>query len=86
MLVFSITDGLCYIEYSEKEFENYKKSLFGRLGRSSSEAKIHVHVPVGDMVKIREWLVSICLSTADGEPPRNIESAYLDGDLLFSNR
>ena len=55
VLVFSFTDCLCYIEYSEKEFETYKKSLFGRLDRSSSEAKIHVHVPVGELVKIREW-------------------------------
>jgi hypothetical protein len=59
VLVFSFTDCLCYIEYSEKKFENYKKSLFGRLDRSSSEAKIHVLVPVGDLVKIREWLVNI---------------------------
>ena len=64
VLVFSFTDSLCYIEYSEKEFETYKKSLFGRLDRSSSEAKIHVHVLVGDLVKIRE-----CWSRFDSRRP-----------------
>ena len=55
ILLFSFCDCLCYIEYDEKKFEPYKKTIFGRLDRSYKEAKAHVHIPVLDLITIKNW-------------------------------
>ena len=55
IVLFSFSDCLCYIEYNESQFAHYKKSVFGRIDRSYEEAKAHVHIPVADLFKIRDW-------------------------------
>ena len=55
IVLFSFSDCLCYIEYDEAKFANYKKTVFGRIDRSYEEAKAHVHIPVVDLIKICDW-------------------------------
>ena len=55
ILLFSFSDCLCYIEYNPDTFKDYKKTLFGRLDRSVEEAKIHIHIPIKDLIKIVDW-------------------------------
>ena len=55
IVLFSFKDCLCYVEYDESKFATYKTSFFGRNDRSYKEAKKHVHIPVSDLIKIRDW-------------------------------
>jgi hypothetical protein len=55
IVLFSFNDCLCYIEYVESKFASYKTSVFGRNDRGYKEAKVHVHIPISDLIKIQEW-------------------------------
>jgi hypothetical protein len=55
IVLFSFRDCLCYIEYDESKFATYKTSVFGRIDRSYEEAKVHLHIPVTDLIKIQDW-------------------------------
>jgi len=53
ILLFNFTDGLYYIKYEPKQFNEYETRKFSRLGEKWDE-KLHIYIPIKDLKKVVE--------------------------------
>jgi hypothetical protein len=53
IFIFKFLDGIYYIEYDEKKFNNYDKKYFKRNQRNDFNdiEKIYIYIPIKDLIK-----------------------------------